>query len=281
MNNHIEENARLLREQSKTAIALAMASRWEEAVAVNRRLLELNPKELEASNRLGKAWFELGDWTAARKAFQRSLEISPRNPIARKNLERLERMKPPPPTAKPQSQRLAPHLFIEERGKSTQVTLEEPPDPSLLASVSAGMAIELRRHQDTLAAFDHYGQWLGQLPQALGRKLLSLMEGGNQYQAAAVSIRDDQITALLRESFQHPSQRGIVSFPTKENASDLAESAFSYDADEVEELEQAFPPAWEPEDTEEEHLLSVRPSAAANRDEDEEEEGPYPEETEE
>ena len=280
MNNHVEENARLLREQSKRAIALAMESRWEEAVAVNRRLLELSPTDLEASNRLGKAWFELGDWTAARHAFQRSLEISSRNPIARKNLERLERMKGPP-AAKSQSQRLAPHLFIEERGKSTQVLLEDPPDSSLLVSVSAGIAIELRRHEHTLAAHDPYGQYLGQLPQALGRRLLRLMDGGNQYQAAAVSVLDDQVTALLRESFQHPSQRGAVSFPTKENASGFAEGALSYDLDEVEELEPAFPPTWEPEETDEEQLLSVRPLAATDGDEDEEEEGPYPEETEE
>lgn len=280
MNNHVEENARLLREQSKRAIALAMESRWEEAVAVNRRLLELSPTDLEASNRLGKAWFELGDWTAARHAFQRSLEISSRNPIARKNLERLERMKGPP-AAKSQSQRLAPHLFIEERGKSTQVLLEDPPDSSLLVSVSAGIAIELRRHEHTLAAHDPYGQYLGQLPQALGRRLLRLMDGGNQYQAAAVSVLDDQVTALLRESFQHPSQRGVVSFPTKENASGFAEGALSYDLDEVEELEPAFPPTWEPEETDEEQLLSVRPLAATDGDEDEEEEGPYPEETEE
>ena len=71
---------------TRQAVALAMESRWEEAVEVNRAILDDFPTDLETCNRLGKALSELGQNVEARKAFERALSISPNNPIAKKNL---------------------------------------------------------------------------------------------------------------------------------------------------------------------------------------------------
>ena len=68
----------------KRAIALAMKSRWEEAVTANRSLLADYSDDLETCNRLGKALSELGRNREARDAFQQALSISPANGIARK-----------------------------------------------------------------------------------------------------------------------------------------------------------------------------------------------------
>ena len=282
MTNHVVDNDHLLREQSRKAIALAMESRWEEAAAINQSMLAINPTDVDASNRLGKACLELGELDAAGKAFQRTLELAPTSAIARKNLERLERMKGVP-AAKSHSQKLAPQLFIEESGKTTQVVLQDPPDSALLVSVSAGMAVELQAKGDNLKVYTPQEQYLGKLPLALGRRLFRLMEGGNRYQAAVFSVKEVQVTVMLREVFQHPAHRGAVSFPTKENALSIPAGALSYDLDEVEGLEQAFPPIWEPDDPDEEMALSVRSPfpAEPGEDDDEEDEGPYPEEIEE
>ena len=87
--HQIEERSRIHRDKSREGIALATQGRWEEAVQANRALLAAFPDDVEAQNRLGKALSELGHYTEARSAFQRALEKSPSNPIARKNLERL------------------------------------------------------------------------------------------------------------------------------------------------------------------------------------------------
>ena len=55
-----EERLRARRRLTERAIALAMASRWEEAAKVNRELLELVPDDVDAQNRIGKALTELG-----------------------------------------------------------------------------------------------------------------------------------------------------------------------------------------------------------------------------
>src|SRR5579859_1904210 len=79
-------NRRRLTEQ---AISLALQSRWDQAVEVNRLLVTYFHDDAEAYNRLGKALTELRNYPEARDAYQRAIEIDKGNNIARRNLERL------------------------------------------------------------------------------------------------------------------------------------------------------------------------------------------------
>ena len=77
------------KDRAKKAIALAMQSRWAEAVVANESILDDFPEDLEAWNRLGKALTEEGRVKAAKVTFGQVLALSPHNAIARKNLDRL------------------------------------------------------------------------------------------------------------------------------------------------------------------------------------------------
>jgi len=68
------------------AVELALLGRWDEAVQMNARILELFPEDIGARNRLGKAYTELGQLEEAVAAYEESLQRQPSNPIARKNL---------------------------------------------------------------------------------------------------------------------------------------------------------------------------------------------------
>jgi Flp pilus assembly protein TadD len=68
------------------AVELALLGRWDEAVQMNLRILELFPDDIGAQNRLGKAYRELGRLEEAVAAYEESLRRHPSNPIARKNL---------------------------------------------------------------------------------------------------------------------------------------------------------------------------------------------------
>ena len=46
--NTTEDKARLRRDKAKEAIALALESRWEEALALNREIVAESPKDVEA-----------------------------------------------------------------------------------------------------------------------------------------------------------------------------------------------------------------------------------------
>ena len=74
------------------AVELALLGRWDEAVQMNARVLELFPEDIGARNRLGKAYTELGQLEEAVAAYEESLQRQPSNPIARKNLADLYAM---------------------------------------------------------------------------------------------------------------------------------------------------------------------------------------------
>ena len=78
------QKERVRKDKVRRAIGLAMLSRWSEAAAINRAILIDSPNDLEAYNRLGKAYAELGRNVEAKTAFQQALDISPSNSIARK-----------------------------------------------------------------------------------------------------------------------------------------------------------------------------------------------------
>ena len=208
----------LLHEKSREAIALAMACRWQEAAAVNRELLDLSPDDLDASNRLAKALLELGDTQGALDVFGKSLQICPTSAIARRNVDRLTALRshdgpPARQEALAQDSRLASLLFVGDSSKSAQVTLLACAGESDLPFVSPGALVRLERQGNTVAVCTQQGLCLGLVPPTLGRRLASLMQGGNEYQGIVSSAGTQSIKVVLRESYRHPSQRARASFP--------------------------------------------------------------------
>jgi tetratricopeptide (TPR) repeat protein len=68
------------------AVELALMGHWDEAVQGNLQILELFPDDIQARNRLGKAYSELGRYEEAAEAYEQNLERQPSNAIARKKL---------------------------------------------------------------------------------------------------------------------------------------------------------------------------------------------------
>lgn len=209
-----EYRSKIRREKSREAITLAMQNRWEEAVAVNRSILEVFPEDIETWNRLGKAFFELGEYSEARSAFARALQLSPSNAIASKNLNRLSLLGNEEQLPK-KGRKLLPEHFLEESGKTAVAILEHPADKEVLAKMTAGDAVTLRIVERTLVVESDEGEYLGQVPPRLTFRLIRLMQGGNRYEAAVTRLSGDEVTIIIREVFQHPDQRGMASFPSR------------------------------------------------------------------
>ena len=69
----------------------AQATDPEEAIAINTSILEQAASDVVALNRLGRAYEALGSIDQARYAFQKALDIDPRNQIAGRRLRELEK----------------------------------------------------------------------------------------------------------------------------------------------------------------------------------------------
>ena len=209
------EQVGLKRRRSKQAIALAMEARWREAIAVNKEIIESFPNDVEAYNRLGKAHIELGEYSEARDAYKRAMELDPYNAVAMKNLRRLAHLGEVVSGTKGDSDKAGPEHFIEEVGKAGVVNLSRLGPPETLARMVTGDRIYLKIDGPNLMVENGGGEYLGQVEPKHGQRLIRLMEGGNEYTAAIISSAEDTMTIIIREVYQHPSQAGRLSFPAR------------------------------------------------------------------
>ena len=212
-----DESVRLLKEKTRRSIALAMDGRWKEAAAINREITEVTPDDVDVWNRLGKALLEFGNAKGAASAFNAALQIAPDNAIARKNVDRLALLPAKARSAKARKTTPAfasQRFFINDGSKAAHVALTGCAKVKDRAHVSPGSTVRLERKGDSLAVHTELGERLGMVPPKLGRRLSRLMDGGNEYQGAVASTDGDGIRVVLRETYQHPSQRSTVSFPS-------------------------------------------------------------------
>tara|TARA_B100001750_G_C15507366_1_gene601347 strand:+ start:760 stop:1650 length:891 start_codon:yes stop_codon:yes gene_type:complete len=274
-----ESKAWIRRDKAKEAIALALESKWKEATALNTEIIEENPRDVEAYNRLGKAFSEQGKYREAEDAFRKAVEISPANVIARKNLQRLVHLKRD--KVKPKNgYKVTPELFIEERGKTTTISLDRSSSDKTHLRMTPGDLLVLHLSGNEMIVQSPDGGHLGTLEYKLGIRLARLMSAGNQYTAAVTSVDEKRLVVMIKETHRDPSQSGVVSFPPKRTPrgsySNFMSSAMPVDL-ELEEAEEEIDRSpiieW---DEEGEANIAAPPSDSGGmikivRDEDEEE----------
>jgi tetratricopeptide (TPR) repeat protein len=212
---HEEEVTKLRRQSSKQAIALAMEGRWREAVTANKSFIESFPDDVDAYNRLGRAYIELGEYAQAREAYEKALKVDPYNTIATKNLNRLSHLKETDVKSGASMARVEPQQFIEEVAKAGVVNLRRLASAEVLAKTVAGSRVNLKPDGPHLLAENDRGEYLGQVEPRHAQRLIKLMAGGNKYIATIVNSSEEAVTVIIREVYQHPSQAGQTSFPSR------------------------------------------------------------------
>lgn len=254
----MQGSLKLKRDLSQEAVNLAVKGEWERATEVNIAILELFPTDVEAMNRLVKALIETGSYVDAQAALNQVCEIAPYNNIAKKNRARLDQLTANPDLPKSETSKQArkaagaSQTFIEESGKSATTVLRN--SNSLRNANGRKTTIHLApsdpvvvsREKNTVMVKTLDGQLLGQLEPKMGNRLARLMDGGNKYSAVVVSVNDDGVSIMVRETFKHPSLQNMCSFPSQSAAnSDGAsrtrvanQSALEEDDDEEDDYEE-------------------------------------------
>ena len=215
MSYQEEKQVRLRRQITKQAINLAMEGNWQESININKQLLENFPNDVEAYNRLGKAYLELREYGLAEEAYTKALELDQYNLIAKKNLQRLSLIGGKASEEPMAPEKADPHVFIEETGKAAVMNLYQTAPQDTLIRMSAGDKISLKVVENVLAVENSRQEILGFVPAKYAQRLIKLMQGGNKYTAAVVSSSENTMSIIIRETFQDPSQVGQISFPSK------------------------------------------------------------------
>jgi hypothetical protein len=199
---------------AEDAVQLAIAGKWDDAVKLNKFIVDNFGADEETQNRLGKALSELGKLKEAKSAYEAALKINPMNGIAKRNAARINALLHQKEGLKVGGTKVDLNLFVEEMGK-TVITIVESAPHDICSKVAAGDVAELRIEGDGIFAETSRGVRLGLLEAKLARRLTKFMRGGNRYQAGVTSCEGSTVKLIVRETYQDPRFAGKPSFPMK------------------------------------------------------------------
>lgn len=183
------------------AIQFALQGDWEKAIALNQQILQEYPNDFETLNRIAFAYTALRKNKEATKTYEKVLALDNQNPIALKNLKRLHASKKSSDANNhvPTFPALADTMFIEEHGKTKVVELINVAQLQVTAHLMTGEMVILRIKRSKIFVLDTSETFMGMLPDDIGKRLITLIEGGNVYQACIKAINKKTITIFIKE----------------------------------------------------------------------------------
>jgi tetratricopeptide (TPR) repeat protein len=199
---------------AEDAVQLAIGGKWDDAVKLNKFIIESFGPDEETQNRLGKALTELGKLKDAKSAYEAALKLNPMNSIAKRNSARINALLHEKEGLKVGGARVDLNLFVEEMGKTVITVLENAPH-DICSKAAAGDVAELKVEGDAISVETSRGVRLGLLEAKLARRLIKFMRGGNRYQAGVTSCEGNTVKVIVRETYQDPRFAGKPSFPMR------------------------------------------------------------------
>ncbi len=214
--------SKAVREMAARARQAAIEGRWNAAIEINNKLIERSPRDVDALNRLGKAFYELGRFRSAYESYELALEADPANIIARRNLERLEPLRDNESDEQIVDEAHPPvrfGAFIQEAGKTYADDLVNPAPSSQLRMIAAGEKLEIAFDDDCNVVFvDLNGEYVGAPEPRLARRLKWLLDRGNTYEVFVTANAGDHVRVIVRELVLSDEMGAEMSFPEQVNA---------------------------------------------------------------
>lgn len=197
---------------AQKAVTQAITGNWETALEINKQILKENPKDVDALNRLARAYAELGQLQKARSTAKKVLKIDTFNTIATKSLKKWRGLKRGDTLASGPSSAQA---FLEEPGKTKIVSLIHLGDAKLIAKLDSGDTVRLNPLSHRVSILTQDGKYIGRLADDLSARLKQLMSFGNEYQAYIKSSDAEEVRIFIRESKRSKKLADIPSFSTE------------------------------------------------------------------
>jgi hypothetical protein len=243
MNASTKINSQL-QELETRAIDSAIQSNWEEAIELNKKIIEMKPKDIHAHLRLGFAYIQLQKFNQSLAHYKKVVDIQPQNSIAGEFIKKIHLIKK---TDKKDSESrlvLSPEVFVELPGKTKAVSINKLGQKNVLAGLNIGERVTLlirKRHVEVRTLTNEY---IGILPDDVGTRLSYFMENDSTYGAYIQEATLNNIVVFLKESTKGKKVEKMISFPV-----DIPGSiAKVIQRQNVEDLDEKNPHTHEPKD---------------------------------
>lgn len=200
----------------KEAIQAAMDGAWETAKQFNQKILEEEPENIAAINRLARVYLETGKYLQAKKLYNKVLSLDQYNPIASKNLKKISSQGKKANQDKASPKKItydqSEVTFLEEPGKTKIVKLIRLVSPETIAKSDSGDRVILIPKKRLIAVYRTDNTYLGSLPEDLSYKLIFMIKGGNRYEAFILKAEGANLEIFIKESFRSLKFKSQPSF---------------------------------------------------------------------
>lgn len=187
------------------AITAALANDWKAAQNANEQIILENPRDIDSLNRLGFAFIKLGRYNKAKETYKKVVSLDKTNPIALKNIKRLETIsKNGKKSVNGQGGSTAPLLsvndiYIEEAGKTKTVELKNVADKKTLSLVEPGEPVYMVIKRSKIFVQTAEKKYIGMLPDNISMRLITFIKGGNQYISCIKAAEEKNISVFIKE----------------------------------------------------------------------------------
>ena len=197
---------------AQKAINYALNGNWKSAIEVNELILQDNPDDVDALNRIARANSELGFYLKARKNTNKVLKIDPYNPIALKNLNRWKGLNKSDVV---KSKSTDADSFLEEPGKTKILPLINLGSNKERVKLDCGDELKFNFHGHRVSLITQDGKYIGRLPDDIGSRIKKLTQLGYEYLALVKCNEENELKIFIREVIKPDLPNTPTSFPTE------------------------------------------------------------------
>ncbi len=181
------------------AIQAMLLGEWKNATSLNKALLNENPNDIDALNRLAYAFTILGRIKDAKSTYRKVLRLDILNQIAMRNIKKLTDLSPRQIANSSTPIKAVNSTFLEETGKTKIISLVNTAQPKIIVLLTTGQPVIIAIKRGKIFIQDQNKQYLGVLPDDIGRRLIKLMKGGNVYTACIKSSTEHNVAIFIQE----------------------------------------------------------------------------------
>lgn len=188
-----------------SAINAAKKGDWTTAITLNQEMLDGDPHNVFALNRLGFAYLQLGKLRQAAQIFEDVLKLEKHNLIAQKQLNNIKNKVISNPQFQAQN-------FVEEPSKSKIISLSRLASKQTLENLHVGQELILKPKNRFISVETTDKTYIGSMPENISLRLSQLITTGNKYLCQLHSSSSHHCSVFVKEIFQSPANLHKLSF---------------------------------------------------------------------
>lgn len=178
---------------AQEAINAALSGDWQKAVDLNSKILKNNPEDVDALNRIARAYAEQGNIVKAQSATKKVLKIDSQNPIALRCFAKWENYK-----SNGVSNKVSPDIFIENLSKVKVINLVNLGDVGNFLSLDCGDSVKIVPTMHRISVSTTDDKHIGRFPDDLASRYIKLMKSGNHFEAIIKSTDKTHVQIMIK-----------------------------------------------------------------------------------